>query len=268
MTDRGPVRGQQPFDIRELEGTGGSPEDLTETTRIARELEVVADRSGAAPTAEFAERVMSAVAVEPVPAPARAAGVALRAGAAGAFLASLRDAWRVTLRGGFPAPVRAQALALVLVVVGVASGSGLAVAGAVGLFDGNHAAPTPPPAVVTPVPTVGPVSPEPEASSTPEPSGSVEPSPEPTTEPSDTAEPTDTPDGEGGGEAPTVKATKAPSWPASTATPSPTRTHEPEDDSPGATETPEPGSDQQPWSTHEPDGSPAPTGTPDGGSGG
>lgn len=268
MTDTGPA-GHPPFDIRELDGTGGSAEDLVETTRMARELEVVADRSGAAPSTAFTERVMSAVASEPVPAPVQAAGIALRAGAIGTFLASLRDAWRVATHGGFPVAVRAQALAFVLVVVGIASGTGLAAAGAAGLLGGEHTTPTPPPAI-TPLPTVGPASPEPESSVTPEPSESVEPSREPSSEPTDTAEPTDTPDGEGGGaETPTVKPTKAPA--THTPTPAPTRTHEPEDDGGGSTDAPEtqdPESTNQPESTQQPGETDDPQGTPESGSAG
>jgi len=269
MTDMGPEGGRPPFDMRELEGDGGSDEDLVETTRMARELEVVADRSGAAPTADFAERVMSAVAAEPVPAPVTAAGSALRAGAVGAFLASLRDAWRVAIGGGFPIAVRAQALALVLVVVAVVSGSGLAAAGAAGLLGGDRAAPTPV-VVTTPLPTVGPASLEP--STAPEPSESVEPSPspEPSSEPRDTPEPTDTADGEGAGaETPTVRPTKAPATraPAPTATP----THDPEDGGEDASEAPEtqdPGSTQQPEATQEADGALGEQSTPDPGSAG
>jgi hypothetical protein len=253
----GPQGGRPPFDARELEGADGLTEDIVETTRMARELEVFADRSGAAPTRDFTKRVMAAVAVEPVPAPVRAAGTALRAGSLGAFLASLRDAWRVATGGGFPVAVRAQAFALVLVVVGVVTGSSLAAAGAAGLLAGDNAAPSPPAVVTTPLPTIAPASLEPGPSTTAEPTESVEPSPspEPSTEPTHTAEPTDTADGEGGGgETSTVKPTKAP------ATPTPTRTHEPEDDGGSATDAPE---TQEPDSTQEPQGTAEPTGSPD-----
>jgi hypothetical protein len=253
MTGMDPHRGQPPFDVRELDGASGSPEDLAATTRIARELEQVADRSGAAPTADFADRVMSVVASEPVPAPARAAATALRAGALGALIAALRDAWRVTTQGGFPAAVRAQAFAVVLIVVAVVSGSSLAAAGAVGLLEGDHVAPTPAVAP-TPVPTIGPVSVEPDVTPSPTPTETVEPtpSPEPTTEPTDNAESTDHQDGEGGGAAPTVKPTKAPTR---TTSPTATPTHEPEDDGEGSTEAPEtehPESTQQPQPTQQP----------------
>ena len=259
MSGVGPERGQPPFDIRELDGVDGSPDDLVGTTGMARELEHVADRSGAAPTAGFADRVMSTVATEPVPAPARAAAIALRARALGALLASVRDSWRVATRGGFPVAVRAQAFAVVLIVVALASGSGLAAVGAIGLLDGNQAGPTPPAIVPTQLPTIGPVSPELEASPSPEPTKSVEPSPSPeaTSEPTDSAEPTDKQDGEGGGETPTAKPTKPP--PTRTSSPTATPTHEPDDDGEGSTHPPEtpqpdPTEESQPTQSPQPGG--------------
>ena len=123
------------------------PDELAAEARIARELEGIAGQAGAAFSADFVDRVMAAVEAEPVPAPARAAGHALRHGAIGAFLASFADAWRVTTRSGFPVAVRAQALALVLVVVGLAAGSGVATAGALGFMQGEAAVPSPQPSI-------------------------------------------------------------------------------------------------------------------------
>jgi hypothetical protein len=143
------------FGPEELDDVAGiRPDELAAETRLARDLESVAARGTVGLTAGFADRVMAAVAAEPVPAPMRAAGAALRRGALVGVLASVRDAWRVTFSGGFPVAVRAQALALVLVVAGLAGGTGLAAAGAAGLFEGNHA--TPGPSLVAPTPPRGP----------------------------------------------------------------------------------------------------------------
>ena len=115
-----------PFGPDELDGVAGlRPDELAAETRVARELEAVAVHGGVAPTSDFSDRVMAAVAAEPLPAPVIAAGSALRHGAAMGLLASLRDSFRVAFGGGFPAVVRAQALALVLVVVGVDGRRGL-----------------------------------------------------------------------------------------------------------------------------------------------
>src|SRR5262245_36211724 len=93
---------------------------------MARELEGLAVTSRVAPGMDFADRVMAAVAVQPLPQPVRAFGVALAAGRLRAAVAALGDAWRVTTTGVAPAFVRAQALALVLLIgllsLGVAGG--------------------------------------------------------------------------------------------------------------------------------------------------
>ncbi len=83
---------------------------------MARELEALAAASHVKPAAGFADRVMNAVASEPLPQPARAFGAAVGARRLGAALASIGDAWRVVVSGPTPLAVRAQALALVLVV--------------------------------------------------------------------------------------------------------------------------------------------------------
>ena len=185
MTGSGPDHGPRPFSMRDLgDISDATPDELAAEAGVARELEGLTERSGAAPGTDFAERVMSAVSREPTPAPARAAGIALRRGALAAFVASLRDAWRVTTRSGFPIAVRAQALALVLVVAGLAAGSGLATAGALGLFDADRGSPSPEPTVEVPSPTPTIDTPSPTAP------------PSPSTEPSDSAEPTVTTDTE------------------------------------------------------------------------
>ena len=107
----------RPFGPDELDGVPGiNPEELAAETRLARDIEAVAARGGAAPSAGFADRVMGAIATEPVPAPVIAAGSALRHREVAGFLRSLRDSFRVAFGGGFPVAVRAQAFALVLLV--------------------------------------------------------------------------------------------------------------------------------------------------------
>jgi hypothetical protein len=182
-------------------------------TLMSRELEAVAVENAIRPPAGFADRVMFAVAGEPLPQPVRAFGVALVGGRLRAAIASLGDARRVI--GGRSAPifVRAQALALVLAVtmasLAVAGG---ATVGAIDLLNANQPA-TPPP--TAPVPTEPVASPlaspstsstpdaSPDASSTPQASEAPRPTPTetpPTTEHPRTATPRPTPtDDHGGG---------------------------------------------------------------------
>ena len=213
------MTGPQRFGPDELSGVAGlRPDELAAETRLARDLEAIAARDGIGAPADFTDRVMGAIAAEPVPAPAIAAGHALRHGALATFLVSVRDAFRVTASGGFPVAVRAQAFALVLLVAGVTAGSGYAAAGALGLL-GDRPSPSPsveapsgPPQ--TPEPTDTPQAtfeaPSPSPSPSAEPSGSPEATetaePEDTDEPQETPEPARTPkatddsSGSGGGD--------------------------------------------------------------------
>ena len=120
---------------------------------MARDLEALAASTTVPPTADFVDRVMLAVDAEPLAAPAHVAGLALRRGAIGTFLAAFADAGRVVMRSGFPVAVRAQAFALVLVVAALAAGSGVATAGALGFMQGGDALPSPRPPVDRPSPT-------------------------------------------------------------------------------------------------------------------
>ena len=198
----------QPFGPGELDGVADArPDDLAAEARIARELEAIGGQTGAAFSADFVDRVMASVEAEPLAAPARAAGHALRHGAIGAFLASFADAWRVTTRSGFPVSVRAQAFALVLVVVGLAAGSGVATAGALGFMGGDAAVPSPRPSVdVPPTPdgNLVPTMPPPTDEATTQPPASVEPvaPSDAPSEPAETKKPDATDDhngGDGGG---------------------------------------------------------------------
>lgn len=107
MTANRPNGRPRLFGPDELDGVAGvNPEELAAETRLARDIEAVAARGGTAPSAGFADRVMGAIATEPVPAPMIAAGSALRRREVGRFLGSLRDSFRVAFGGGFPIAVR------------------------------------------------------------------------------------------------------------------------------------------------------------------
>lgn len=185
MTD---FRGR--FDPAELDPDTDA--ELAGLLATARDLEAFARSEGAGPRADFEDRVMAAVALEPPPRPI----------AVGGLLASLRDAWRILWSGGRPIAVRAQALALVLLVA-VALGSAGTVAG-VGLARLLEPDGTPPPAVPSPSPSPSPTtaprqtpSPTPTATPTATPTPTGDETPEPT----ETANPTKTTEPGGGDEA-------------------------------------------------------------------
>lgn len=212
---------------------------------MARELEGIGTAGGVHVSDDFADRVMAAVAVQPLPQPVRAFGVALVAGHLRSAAAAVGDAWRVVTSGVVPIGVRAQALALVLVVaVGSLTLAGGATVGAIGLFGPDQATPSPSPVVPAPSPSVAPapsIGPSPSPSAMTEPSASVEPS--------ESASPT---------------TTGTP--PSRTETPSPTGT----DDhgggsgsgsgSSGSSQTPEPAETLKPGETPQ---TPDPTDTPE-----
>ena len=250
MTEQRPGGQPRPFTPAELDGASGAhPDELAADTRIARDLESLAARTAPTRSADFADRVMTAIAAEPAPAPARLAGRALRRGSLGAFVASLRDAWRVTVGTGFPVAARAQAMALVLVVAALATGSGMVTAGALGLFDSSPS--TPAPTIEQPSEEVSSSSeasetPEPteEASQSPDASESPDPSRSPETEsaaPAPTARPGDSVDehaSSGTGSSATSRPT---STPTPTSTPSGEDHHSPRpSDGPWPSETPNP----------------------------
>lgn len=251
-----------PFRLDELDGLGGPGELAT-----ARALEVLAGREStlAGNASGFTDGVMARIASEPTPAPARLAVGALRRHSVRAFLISVRDAWRVTMRPGVPPAVRAQALALVLVVAGLAGASSLAAASAMGLLD-QGPRPSVPVVVTTPPPTAPVPSASPDASlpvETEDPSSSPEES-----EAVETAEPGESEDSEGSG-----GGTGATSTPHEDRTSSPTRAptaaHEIGDDNGGTEESAQ---TPRPTSTPRPTATPKETQTPgtggDGGSGG
>ncbi|MBA2313946.1 MAG: hypothetical protein H0V87_01055 [Chloroflexi bacterium] len=197
------IERRPPFGTEELPASEPSAE-LATSLATGRELESAAGEVATAVSTGFTSRVMTAIALEPVPQPATVAGRALRGGRPLAVLAAVRDAWRVARTGGRPAAARAQAMALVLVVVvglgAVVSIGGSAMAGALGLFDRD--APTPSvPVLPTPSPSVAPTpppTPSPTPSPTPlpstSPSATVSPSPTETASPGETDEPQKTAD--------------------------------------------------------------------------
>jgi uncharacterized membrane protein YgcG len=160
--------------------------ESAELLATARDLETYAATGLAGPTAGFEDRVMAAIADEPMP---RRAGRGL--------LATARDAWAIAFGGGRPLALRAQAFAMLLALaIAVGSVGSVAVIGASRLLlpDG-----TPPPALPSPSPIPSP-SVVPSPSPSPSPSASPSPSPTVTTRPSptETDEPSGTDDHGGG----------------------------------------------------------------------
>jgi hypothetical protein len=212
----------RPFQPGELTGAdGGVPNsvELGEALATARAIETQLGATDVHPSTGFADRVMEAVAAEPRPQPAVAAGLALRRGRLGAMVAALADSWRVAFSGGRPLAVRAQAAAFVLVAI-LAAGSigGIGLVGALDVLAPNRS-PSPPPtqaAPVTPSPRLGPTE---------------------TSRPTETTEPTETPDAS---ETPEPSETREPTGTARPGrtehpneTPEPAETEDPEDDGAG-----------------------------------
>ncbi len=209
----------RPFHPSELSGPGVAPAtsaELAETVATARLLEAQLAAGDVHPTAGFADRVMDAIAEEPRPQPAIAAGLAMRRGRFGTMVAALADSWRVAFSGGRPLAVRAQAAAFVIVVIlAVGSLGGIAAVGAVNLLAPARSPIASPPVTPPVAPTAEPPSRPPaathppQATETPEPTETTEPSETPestrtsrptgTEHPGQTPEPTETDGGGGGG---------------------------------------------------------------------
>jgi hypothetical protein len=173
---------------------------------MSRVLGAIAGGSAILAPAGFTDRVMSAVALEPLPQPVRAFGVAVGAGRTRSAMSALGDAWRVAVGGATPLGVRGQALALVLVIaIGSLAVVGGAAVGAMDLLAQN------PP--LTPSPTV-PLLSQPPPSATP--SSSPDPSPSPSSSPESTLDASPTAENPGAAETP--RATVRPRTPSPTAT--------------------------------------------------
>ena len=148
------------FDPSELD-LGADPE-AAELLATARDLESYASSGYVAPTVGFEDRVMAAIAAEPMPRPAGRG-----------LLATARDAWAIAFGPGRPVVLRAQAFAMLLALaLAVGSVGAVAVVGAARLLSQG---PTPP-TLPSPTPTPGPsMTPSP----TPSPSIDVSPTPTP-----------------------------------------------------------------------------------------
>jgi len=185
-----------PLHPDELSGDAVSAQELGGALEAARALEAAAVAPLVHTSAAFADGVMARLEGEPTPgalgylAPLRRLGL-------GGLAASLRQAWAVVGLGTRPLGVRATALAYVLAVVLIGSSiTGLAAygtAGALGLFEGPDASPSP----TLPVESPGPMN---EPSPTTQPPSTPTPSPEPSEEPSATqsSEPEESDDDHGG----------------------------------------------------------------------
>ncbi|HSS35004.1 MAG TPA: hypothetical protein VLR93_01925 [Patescibacteria group bacterium] len=221
----------RPFHPSELIGADGgvpSSAELRVALQAARTLEFRLGGRDVHPSAEFADRVMAAVAVEPRPQPAIAAGLAMRRGRFGSMTAALADSWRVAFSGGRPLAVRAQAAAFVLVAV-LAAGSlgGLAAVGAVRVL---APAPRQIPLQGPILPTIGPTHEPPAPTAQPTPTAAL---PTPSARPTDEAQPTGAPGAsrtDGPGKAPGPTKTPRPTR-TPRDTPEPTETEDPTDDS-------------------------------------
>ena len=170
----------------DLEVDVESGPESAELLATARDLESYAATGLAAPTVGFEDRVMAAIADEPMP---------HRVGRG--FLATVRDAWAVAFGPGRPVALRAQAFAMLLALaVAVGSVGSVAVVGAARLFgDQGPVPPTVPSPSPTPTPSPSLVSPSPSPSLRPSPTPSPSASPVET----ETAEPSGTDDHGGGG---------------------------------------------------------------------
>jgi uncharacterized membrane protein YgcG len=176
------------------------------SVEMGRELGAIAGDSAIVAPVGFSDRVMIAIAREPLPQPARAFGVALLAGHVRVAIAALGDAWRVAIGGSTPLGIRGQSLALVLVVgIGSLAVAGGAAVGAVDLLAQNPA--------VAPSPST-PLLSQPPPSAMPSPS--PDPSPSPSSSPEST--PDASPTAEHPGAAETPRATLRPRTPSPTAT--------------------------------------------------
>ena len=124
------------FDPAEVDGLVDGDD-----VQLARDLERYAAVTGREPGADFVDRVMAAVADEPIPSPG------VRRWTPAGILAAFGGAWQIAVTGGRPMAIRAQAMALVLIVaIGVAA-LGTATVVGVGSLLTPDASPSPSPSV-------------------------------------------------------------------------------------------------------------------------
>lgn len=249
MTDR-----RRPFDPSELEDAPAS--ELAAARVAARLLERTVNEPTVAPGGTFVDRVMAAVATEPLPEPTTAARHAVRDVRPLGLIAALRDAVRVTFSGGRPYAVRLSAAPLATVALLLALGGGsLIVVGAAQLL--------PHPSSTDPLPSVPVTPPAPSdtpSAPVPSPSSAATPPPTNTSAPTATPRPTRT-------ASPTPAGTTATPRPtatgAATAMPMATGT-----ETPGPSRTPRPNGTPKPNQTPKPNETSKPTSTSGGGGSG
>jgi hypothetical protein len=154
--------------------------ESAELLATARDLESYAATGLAAPSVDFEDRVMAAVADEPMPSQAGRG-----------FFATVRDAWAIAFGPDRPVALRAQAFAMLFALaLAVGSIGSVAVVGASRLLGDQR--PTPP-TVPSPLPSPSPSS----SVVSPSPSPAVSPSPSPSPSESETAEPSGSDDNGG-----------------------------------------------------------------------
>ncbi len=166
-----------------LSGTEADPAEaeLADAYAVARILETHATADGIRPTDGFEDRVMAAIATEPVPRLVVRPGAAVRGGWLAAIGLALGDAWAIATTGGRPLAIRAQALGVIL-AVGILAAS---VTGFAAVSVGSLLAPQPSPTPsiepsASPSPSAAPSSTSPSPTVSPAPSSTLEPSASPT----------------------------------------------------------------------------------------
>jgi hypothetical protein len=168
------VTGPRRFDLEEL--GGDAPGERDDAATAAAWLDAAMLDVPAHPTADFTDRVMTALEHEPTPAPGGFLAPVRRLGFLAGFVASVRQAWASASTGGRPAMVRASALAYVLAVAlagtALAGVATVGVGSALGII-GPSSTQTPMPATPGPTETSEPSGLEPPEST--EPPGSTEP---------------------------------------------------------------------------------------------
>lgn len=167
--------GPRTVDAAELGTTDAA--DLADALASARRIEAAIDDTVIAPGALFSDRVMAALADEPVPAPTGFLAPLRRRGVIAGFGASVKQAWASIGAPGRPRLARGAALAYVLAIAiagtSLAGAATITVAGALGIIGPHQAQPTPtlPAQMTSPEPSYRPSAesepPGPEASNDP-----------------------------------------------------------------------------------------------------
>ena len=88
----GPARRFDPSDLQTPGVADPSAAELADALRAARDLEALAASDGVRPTEGFDDRVMAAIALEPIPRAVVTGGNAVRGTAIASFLFTVRNA--------------------------------------------------------------------------------------------------------------------------------------------------------------------------------